>query len=242
MSLIVFLRSDIFSRIMSFASERDKIPFRHLTWSEPSLLFRVIENRIDYSSDGVTSPDVLWEKYFCKHIDGIPLRTYVQSLILPRPRDIVFLFKTALQEAVNKGHSKVEEEDFKAAEYSYSEYALQSLFPENGGRIKNLESILYEFAGEKSIINKEELEESLRKNTLTNIEDIIRILCEMTFIGQEIQEGKFEYYSEKRSTQITDKLADRLSERNSCSKRYQINPAFHAYLEIEKVNLPIPSP
>lgn len=235
LSLIIFLRSDIFSRVMSFASERDKIPFRHLTWSEPRLLFRVIENRIEYSSNGVSSPGELWGNYFCKDVNGIPLKEYVENLILPRPRDIVFLFKAALQEAVNKGHSKVEEEDFISAEYAYSEYALQSLSPENGGRIKNLESILYEFAGEKSIINQEELEQCLAKSNVHNINDIIKILCEMTFIGQEIQEGKFEYYSEKRSTKITDKLAQKLSERKSRSKRYQINPAFHAYLEIEKV-------
>lgn len=235
LSLIVFLRSDIFSRIMNYASERDKIPFKHLSWAEPNLLFRVIENRIEYSSNGVTSPEMLWEKYFCRSVDGVPLRKFIENLILPRPRDIVFLFKVALQEAVNKGHLKVEEEDFKAAEYSYSEYALQSLFPENGGRIRNLDSILYEFAGEKSIISQEELEDCLTKNSDHNIDELIRVLCEMTFLGQEIREGKYEYYSEKRSTQITDKLAVRFSERNSQSKRYQINPAFHAYLEIEKI-------
>lgn len=235
LSLIIFLRSDIFSRIMSFASERDKIPFKHLTWSEPRLLFRVIENRIEYKSNGVSSPGELWGNYFCKDVNGVPLKEYVENLILPRPRDIVFLFKAALQEAVNKGHSKVEDDDFISAEYTYSEYALQSLSPENGGRVKDLESILYEFAGEKSIINQEDLEQCLKISSAHNINDLIKILCEMTFIGQEIQEGKFEYYSEKRSTQITDKLAQRFSERNSRSKRYQINPAFHAYLEIEKV-------
>lgn len=235
LSLIVFLRSDIFSRIMNYAPERDKIPFKYLTWSEPRLLFRVIENRIDYSSNGVTSPSVLWDKYFCKEVSGVPLKTFVENLILPRPRDIVFLFKTALQEAINKGHSKVEESDFKAAEYSYSEYALQSLFPENGGRVKNFESILYEFAGEKSVVSQEELIECLSLSGEHDVNELIEILCEMTFLGQEIHEDKFEYYSEKRSTIITDKLAQRLSQRKNRSKRYQINPAFYAYLEIEKI-------
>lgn len=235
LSLIVFLRSDIFSRIMSYASERDKIPFRYLSWSEPNLLFRVIENRIEYSSSGVSSPEALWEKYFCEKVDGVPLRNFVVNLILSRPRDIVFLFKAALQEAVNKGHSIVEEEDFKSAEYSYSEYALQSLLPENGGRIKDFETILYEFAGVKSILTQEELEECLVGFDDANVDDIIKILCEMTFLGQEIKEGHFEHYSEKRTTQITDKLAQRLAKRNYSSKRYKIHNAFHSYLEIKKV-------
>ncbi|MED2492295.1 hypothetical protein P4120_30630 [Bacillus thuringiensis] len=235
LSLIVFLRSDIFAQIMSYAPERDKIPIKHLTWSEPRLLFRIIENRIEYSSNGVSSPAELWSKYFCEEIDGLPLKAYVENLIIPRPRDIIFFFKAALQEAVNKGHSKVEEEDFKSAEHSYSEYALQSLFPENGNRVDDLELILYEFAGENSILSQEELEECLQKNSSQDIKEIIGILCDMTFLGQEIQEGKFEYYNEKRPKQITDKLAQRLSIKKDRSKRYKIHPAFHEYLSIEKM-------
>ncbi|MED2282142.1 hypothetical protein P4W12_27170, partial [Bacillus thuringiensis] len=82
------------------------------------------------------------------------------------------MFKTALQEAVNKGHTKVEE-DFKSAERSYSEYALQSLFPENGNTVRDLELILYEFAGENLIISQEELEECLQKNSSQDTKEII---------------------------------------------------------------------
>lgn len=234
LSLIVFLRSDIFNRIMSFASERDKIPYKLLSWNEPRLLLRVIENRVKYSISGVSSPDDLWNKYFCQYVNGQPLAKFVENLILPRPRDIIFLFKAALQEAINKGHAKVEEEDFQDAEYSYSEYALHSLFPENGGRIDNLEHILYEFAGENSILTKEELDDCLSKSSSMSKIELIKILSEMTFIGQEVQNNKFEYYSEKRPPQIIDKLADKLAKRNSRSKRYQINSAFHSYLEIGK--------
>lgn len=234
LSLIVFIRSDIFSRIMNFVDERDKIPTKQLSWSEPSLLFRVIENRIQYSRNGVTSPEELWGQYFCKEVGGLPLKDYISQLILPRPRDIIYLIKSALQEAVNRGHVKVAEEDFKSAELSYSEYALQSLLPENGGRIDDLESIFYEFAGVKSVIHQEQLEECLQKSSSQEVEHLIEILCEMTFLGKEIQENKFEYYGDKRPAKITDRLADKYASRKAQSKRYQINPAFHAYLGIEK--------
>ncbi|ALC87378.1 hypothetical protein AM499_17330 [Bacillus sp. FJAT-22090] len=232
-SLIVFLRSDIFSRITSYASEIDKVPIKHLSWSDYSLLFRVIENRIKYSNNGITSPDVLWNQYFCQEVNGIPLKKYIENLILPRPRDIIFLFKMALQEAVNRGHVKVEEEDFKSAEFAYSDYAIKSLFPENGGRIEDIEIIFYAFAGEKSILTQEEIENCIKKYSKQNINEVLNILCEMTFIGQEIAEDEYEYYSEKRSRKITDILAEKLAVRNSRSKRYKINPAFHAHLGIE---------
>ena len=233
-SLIVFIRSDIFARVMSHAPERDKVPTKHLSWSEPQLLFRVIENRIQYSKNGVTSPEDLWKQYFCTTVDEIPLKKYISDLILPRPRDIIYLFKTALQEAVNRGHTKVKEEDFKSAEYSYSEYALQSIFPENGGRIGDLESVFYEFAGEEAIISEEHLKACLAQSSNHNVNELITILCEITFIGKEIQEDKFEYYGEKRPQKLTNRLAERFAERKGRSVRYQINPAFHAYLGIEK--------
>jgi len=64
LALIVFLRSDIFSRILSFAPEQDKIPFKHMSWNDTSQLFRVIENRIEYSSQSIASPEELWNQYF----------------------------------------------------------------------------------------------------------------------------------------------------------------------------------
>ncbi|MGY4713583.1 P-loop ATPase, Sll1717 family [Bacillus amyloliquefaciens] len=235
LSLIVFLRSDIYSRLMSFVDERDKVPYKNLSWNEPIMLFRIIENRIDYSNNGVTSPEALWKEYFCENVNGIPLKNFISNLIIPRPRDIIFFFKSALQEAVNKGHATVEEEDFLAAEYAYSEYALSSLFPENGNRVEDLESIFYEFVGEQPILSEERLIECLQNCTSQNIDEVIKILCELTFLGKETQKDIFEYYGGKRPPKIIDKLSDKLAQRNKKSKRYRINPAFYAYLGIEPI-------
>lgn len=231
LSLIVFLRSDIFSRILSYATERDKLPYKYLHWADSKLLFKIIEHRIDYSTDGISSPKTLWEKYFCKSINNKTLEEFVTDLILPRPRDIVFLFKSALQEATNNENLKVEPSDFLKARYKYSEYALDSLIPENGGRIEEFDSLLYEFAGEKQVISQQRLEEILI-NYDQPIEEIIDILCEMTFLGKEIRENKFEFYSEKRNKKITDNLARKLADKNEGNKRYKINNAFVHYLEI----------
>ncbi|WGF37755.1 hypothetical protein QBO96_18870 [Lysinibacillus capsici] len=235
LALIVFLRSDIFSRILSFAPEQDKIPFKHMSWNDTSQLFRVIENRIEYSSQSIASPEELWNQYFCKTINGVSLKEYVEKLILPRPRDIVFLFKAAIQESINRGHTIVEEADFLEAEYLYSQYALQSLLPENGGRIENFESLLYDFAGEKSILSRLEIEKCLGETNSDTCNNIIEILCELTFLGKEIRENEFEFYSERRNKAIINKLALKYTERTN-NERYMINNAFHKYLEIEKVN------
>ncbi|MFF3926272.1 P-loop ATPase, Sll1717 family [Paenibacillus lactis] len=232
LTLVVFLRSDIFSRIMSHAPERDKIATKHLNWSDPTLLFQVIEKRISFSSNGITSPSTFWRDYFTETVDGLPLKAYVKNLIIPRPRDIILLFKLALEEAVNNGHGIVEESDFKKAEYKYSEYALQSLFPENGKRVPDLEAILYEFVGRNAILSKPEVEECIKLNTSEDTDFIIQVLCEMTFLGLEISNDTFEYYNERRPEKITNKLAIRHSERTGQPIRYKINPAFYKYLDI----------
>ncbi|OAX46139.1 P-loop ATPase, Sll1717 family [Paenibacillus sp. AD87] len=233
LTLVVFLRSDIFSRIMSHAPERDKIATKRLNWSDPNLLFQVIEKRINFSSNGITSPSTFWKDYFTEKVNGLPLRDYVKNLIIPRPRDIILLFKLALEKAVNNGHKIVEEEDFKEVEYKYSEYALLSLFPENGKRIEDLESILYEFVGRNAILSRPELEECISLNASTdNIDSIVQVLCEMTFLGMEVTDGVFEYYSDRRPEKITNKLAIRHSERTGQPINYKINPAFYKYLDI----------
>lgn len=233
LSLIAFLRSDIFNQILTYANERDKIQHSKLVWQDIDLLFRIIEGRIRYSLEGITSPTELWNNYFCSEVNNIPLKQYVENLILPRPRDIIFLFRGAIQEAVNRGHIKVEESDFLSAESKYSQYAIESLLPENGNRLDDFESLLYEFAGSNEIILITEIEDILRNYKLTNTAEVIDILCELTFLGLEISPGKFEFINEQRSKKIVHKLARKTVEQSQSKiQRYKIHKAFHSYLEI----------
>ncbi|MFZ7774351.1 hypothetical protein ACO1CU_10785 [Bacillus velezensis] len=112
---------------------------------------------------------------------------------------------------------------------------MSSLFPENGNRVEDLESIFYEFVGEQPILSEERLIECLQNCTSQNIDEVIKILCELTFLGKETQKDTFEYYGGKRPPKIIDKLSDKLAQRNKKSKRYRINPAFYAYLGIEPI-------
>lgn len=95
--------------LLKYANERDKIPYKNLSWTEPNLLFKVIEQRIEYNIDEIPSPEVLWRDYFCETVNGQALKDYITSFILPRTPDIIILFKMAFQEAINKEHAKVEE-------------------------------------------------------------------------------------------------------------------------------------
>jgi len=89
LSLIVFLRSDIFSYIIREARERDKLIYRRLSWTDLNLLQRIIEERFLESANRAMLADEVWNKYFVESIRGIPAKEYVIQRIIPRPRDII---------------------------------------------------------------------------------------------------------------------------------------------------------
>ncbi|MEW8968781.1 MULTISPECIES: P-loop ATPase, Sll1717 family [Exiguobacterium] len=234
-SLIVFLRSDIYKKLSSIVIESDKLPGKILDWSNSELLYKVIEKRIEFSTSTITNPEDFWGNYVCSQINGQPLKKYINKLIIPRPRDIIYLFQSALSEALNQEHTFITSEDFVNAEKKYSEYAIKSLLPENGGRIKNLEDILYCFVAEKSILNSDNICELLKEVTSHPHEDIIEVLCDLTFLGKEVRSNEFEFYSDSKNNKIIDISAKKFSQRNNLAPRYKIHNAFHSYLEVQTI-------
>lgn len=240
LSIIIFLRSDIFSQVIKYARERDKISYSMITWDDPETLIRVLEERFIASPyPRISSPKEVWSKYFCASVRGIPTRSYLTKYILPRPRDLIYLSKTAIAQAVNRRHAKVEEEDILEAQNKYSQYALDTIIVENSIQIEALESLLYEFVGSEEVINSNDILEAMKicKIPEDKLDEVIELLCDLTFIGMEVANGRFEFlYNEENkakfqvmSRKITQGHLDKL-------KRFRINDAFHAYLEIIPVS------
>ena len=73
----LFLRSDIYAAMLQFAKERDKLPARLITWGDPELLRRVIEERFIKSGAGIKSPLEVWERYFVPTVRGITTWKYI---------------------------------------------------------------------------------------------------------------------------------------------------------------------
>jgi hypothetical protein len=141
----LFLRSDIHAAMIRFARERDKLPVRRLTWEDPELLRRVVEERFLASGAQVAFPGEIWDRYFAPTVEGAPTREYLMQLILPRPRDLIYLVKAALQFAINRGHTRIEEKDLTSGILQYSRFALDSLLVEAAPRIRGIEDLLLNF-------------------------------------------------------------------------------------------------
>ena len=232
----LFLRSDIYAAMLPFAKERDKLPARLMTWNDPELLKRVIERRFMESGAPVEFSHQVWERYFVPLVRGIPSWEYVARRILPKPRDMIYLIKSALQFAVNRGRDKIYEAELFSGEKQYSRFALDSLIVEAGIRIPNVEDLLTHFVGSPEIVTEEDLSAKLiaAKVSGVELETVIEWLARLTFLAFEVGPQRFEFLLDEQDARklaiMARKTAD---ETTSGVRRFQIYPAFHAFLEIK---------
>jgi hypothetical protein len=232
----LFLRSDIYAAMMQFAKERDKLPARLIIWSDPDQLKRVIEARLMKSVSDIKFPSEVWERYFVSAIGGIPTWEYIGHRILPRPRDLIYLTKSALQFAVNRGRTRVEDKDFIDAEKQYSRFALDALIVEAGVRIANIEDLLLHFVLSSEIITETEISTRLlaAKMPATELEKVISLFVEPTFVGFEVAPNRFEFlYDEQDERKFFVMARKTADETTNGVRRFRIHPAFHAFLEIK---------
>jgi Cdc6-like AAA superfamily ATPase len=234
LSLIVFLRSDIFSYIIRAARERDKLTYIRLDWTDPTLLHRIIEERIAESSNQNLHADEVWKRIFVENIDAIPVKDYITQQIIPRPRDIIYLCKASLSHAVNRGHLQIEKDDIKQAEKEYSQYAFDSLEAEVSAQLTHMEELLYEFAGVSSIVTRAQIEGFCKNVSIDDaqIQLAINLLCEASFLGLETKQGYFEYFYPESRSDVIRTLARKLTEATG-DDRYQINIPYRSYLEVK---------
>ncbi len=236
-SLIIFLRSDIFSYIMKGARERDKLSYKRLEWIDPALLQQVIESRFRTSSDERLTSEKVWQIYFIDKVKGIPTKDYLTSRIIPRPRDMIYLCRSALNLAINRNHSKIESTDILDAEEEYSLYAFNSLEAETSAQLPYIEELLYEFAGVYKIVTRQQIETFIRKTSIdpNSSQDVIDLLTESSFLGFEIdRNNNFDFIYNEDKEEVIKALARKVSD-ESGGERYLINYPFHSFLEIKDI-------
>ena len=233
LSVLIFLRSDIFSHIMDEARERDKLAFERLHWNDPRLLQNVIEERFLNSLGETLEPERIWADYFVKEIDGMPTKDYLISRTIPRPRDIIYLCKAALSHAINHRHSRIEHIDVLQAEKEYSHYAFNSLEAETSTQLERCEALLYEFVGVSEIVTRKDIERFAEKAGIPSerVNDAIDLLCDSTFLGRHTGPDKFEFLYDDGEKRVLQALARKTAEATG-EERFAINVPFHSYLQI----------
>lgn len=235
-SLAVFVRADIFHRVASVARERDKIPYTKMIWSDETQLLRVIDERFASSvADMSGDPEAIWKRFFVSEVRQMPVKEYIVSQILPRPRDLLFLMKAAISTAVNRKHSQVTEDDILTAQRQYSQFAVDSILVENGVSLSKFEELLYEFAGRNVIQTRQQVGDILRKSGIAPSEEnmVVDHLCELSFLGRETEDEVFRFAEDEKEARKIAVLARNLADANRSSPRFRVNVAFCPFLEIQ---------
>lgn len=230
----LFLRSDIYAAMLEFAKERDKLPARLIAWNDSELLKRIVEERF-LKSGAVASPNEVWERYFTPTVRGIPSWEYIGGRILPRPRDLVFVVKSSLQFAVNRGHAKIEEKDILDGEAAYSRFALNSLIVEAIVRIPEIEDLLMYFVQSPEVVTESDIASRSVQAGIAGQgkEIVIDWLTRLTFLGFETAPSRFEFLYDEQDLRKLKMMAQKTAaDITGGIRRFCIHPAFQAFLEI----------
>lgn len=188
------------------------------------------------SGAGIEFPHEVWGRYFAPTVYGMPTWEYISHRILPKPRDLIYLIKSALQFAVNRGRTRVGENDFIDGEKRYSRFAIDSLIVEAAVRISNVEDLLVHFVLSSEIITEHEIATRLIavKISSDELETVIHWFGQLTFLGVEVTPNRFEFLYDEQDTRKFFTMAKKTAEEATNGlRRFRIHPAFHAFLEIK---------
>ena len=230
----VFIRTDIYAQLVATAVEPDKLPVRRLLWDEPTRLIEVLEERYAASAGREVAGDELWDRFFCKQVEGLDVRDYMLHRILPRPRDALVYIRAAIEEAVLAQSPIVDVVHVHRADAVYSQFAFDAIKIEDpllGGR---LEDAFIEFAGGPDAWNTAELAELLGQVGLTAEEhaSALNHLRDVSFLGIETGDGVFDFSEDLQARQRADVMARRFARTRGGDVRYQVHSAFRPYLGI----------
>ena len=230
----ILLRSDIFAFIQHLIPEQDKLPIVRVTWNDRELLLRVLEERMLYGTPKGYTAQHIWDELFPAEIVGVPSTDFILRTVLPRPRDLIHVTKAAVSNAINRGHNKIQEDDFLSARNQYSQYAFDSILKEDDPSKGKLEEVLYQFAGVGKILTKSDIEHRCHSAgvAISDIEFYLDLLCDISFLAIDSKTG-FQFPKDEEERRTLRNVASTLAAQDGREEKFQINDTFYQVLQIE---------
>ena len=230
----ILLRSDIFAFIQHLIPEQDKLPIIRVTWSDRELLLRVLEERMLYGTPKGYTPQHIWDELFPAEIVGVPCTEFMLRTVLPRPRDLIHLTTAAVSNAINRGHQKIQSDDFLSARSQYSQYAFDSILKEDDPSKGKLEAVLYKFAGAGKRLTKSDIEHRfvLAGVTTEDFEFYLNLLCDISFLAIDSKSG-FQFPADEEERRTLRNIAGTLAMQEGKDEEFEINSTFYQVLQIE---------
>jgi hypothetical protein len=147
----------------------------------------------------------VWPQAFDTLVGAQDAFDYVLDRTLMRPRDVLSLLQRALEVALNRGHERVEQDDIKRAEASYSEDQLEALVGEIHDVYPQSRDVVYELLGCRAVMGEAELDGLLRRvvpdeGTRARLVDLLLWYCLLGVIQPGSGAEKYAYQDIKFGT------------------------------------------
>jgi hypothetical protein len=230
---IVFVRNDVYENLVAGTSDRGKVAYALVDWTDPELLIELLRRRFVSSE---SNPDLsfqeVWSQICVSHIRGEETAHYMIERCMMRPRSLIELLRFCRSHAVNLRHTSIQVADIEEGEAQYSTklvndigYELKDIFPQTG-------DVLYELLGAPREMTKAFVTDLLSKVSSDKVitEKVLDLLLWYGVLGFRRDDGEPAFiYSVGYDMKRLKALIDRRPERDLV---FIVNPAFWKGLEI----------
>jgi hypothetical protein len=219
---LVFLRSDIYERLVQETSDRGKYNVIRVDWSDQAQLRNLIRERVVSSVDSDKQGDA-WNAINPNLPHGDTLSQLIDNS-LRRPRFLIDLCEKTISCAINRGHAFVTPQDVDEGLRLMARYLVSDFAYEMRDVAGTPENILYSFIGSPGMMTETEIEAIIADVGLElTVGEAIELLLWYGFLGfmSETSVALFIYdveYDYRRLEAERDRLKGDVL--------YVVNPAF----------------
>jgi hypothetical protein len=228
---VVFLRNDVFELMVSETPDKGKSSVARIDWTDRVKLKQVIQRRLQASiAEKAKSFDDIWRRFFVATVDGKDSFDYFVDHCLMRPRFLISIIEGAIENAINRGHERVSEDDCVDAVRQHS----NSILSDFGYEIQDVsgtsQMILLSLAGSTQYVTKEEVLERFEKADIIGPQSGERLFVFMLWYGVigVVNKNNVECYIYDFDYNLARLQAEIPSPEDEL---YALNPALHVALK-----------
>jgi Cdc6-like AAA superfamily ATPase len=179
---LLFLRSDIYEKLVEVTSDRGKYNLIKVDWSDRHQLRNLIRERVVSAVESDKRGDA-WNAINPSIQYGDAL-DYMIDNSLRRPRFLIDICERTISCAMNRGHAFVTFEDIEDGLRQMSLYLVSDFAYEMRDVSGTPETILYAFLGAPNLLSEADIDSILQKNELgVNTSETIDLLLWYGFLG-----------------------------------------------------------
>jgi hypothetical protein len=179
---LVFLRSDIYERLVQETSDRGKYNLIRVDWSDRAQLRNLIRERVVSAIHPDKQGDA-WDAINPILTQGDTLDLLIDNS-LRRPRFLIDLYEKTISCAINRGHASVTPQDVDEGLRLMARYLVSDFAYEMRDVAGTPENILYSFIGSPALMTEIEIDAIVANDGLgLSVAETIELLLWYGFLG-----------------------------------------------------------